>query len=37
MYSALADTTPDLSHKDQMTTSFSYVEKTGEPRERILS
>ena len=37
LYSASADTTPDVSHKDQMNTSFSYVDKTGEPRERILS
>ena len=36
IYSVLADATPDVAHKDQMTTICRYVDETGQPRERLL-
>ena len=35
MYSVSADTSPDVSHKNQMTTIYRYVDETEEPRERL--
>ena len=37
MYRVSADTTPDVSRKDQMTTICRCVDETGQPRERFLS
>ena len=37
MYSVMADTTPDVSHKDRLAIACRYVDKKGQPRERLLS
>jgi hypothetical protein len=31
MYSVMADTTPDVSHKDRLAIACRYVDKTGQP------
>ena len=37
MYSVMADTTPDVSHKDRLAIACRYVDKIGQPRERLVS
>ena len=37
MYSVMADTTPDVSHKDRLAIACCYVDKMGQPRERLVS
>ncbi|CAB3993563.1 zinc finger MYM-type 1-like [Paramuricea clavata] len=37
MYSVMADTTPDVSHKDRLAIACRYVDKMGLPRERLVS
>ena len=37
MYSVMADTTPDVSHKDRLAIACWYVDKIGQPRERLVS
>ena len=37
MYSVLADTTPDASHKDRLAIACRYVDKIGQPTERLVS
>lgn len=37
MYSVMADTTPDVSHKDRLAIACRYVNEEGEPRERLIS
>ncbi len=32
----IADTTPDVSHCDQLTVAVRYVSKEGEPKERLI-
>ena len=36
-YSVMADTTPDVSHKDRLAITCRYVDKIGQPRERLVS
>ncbi|KAF0764466.1 zinc finger MYM-type protein 1-like [Aphis craccivora] len=36
MYSVMADTTPDVSHKDQLSVCVRYVDSLGEISERLL-
>jgi len=36
MYSVLADTTPDVSHKDQLAICVRYVDSFGKISERLL-
>ena len=37
MYSVIADTTPDVSHKDRLAIACRYVDAKGQPRERLIS
>ncbi len=37
MYSVMADTTPDVSHKYRLAITCRYVDANGEPRERLIS
>lgn len=37
MYSIMADTTPDVSHKDRLAIACRYVDAEGQPRERLMS
>ena len=37
MYSVMADTTPDVSHKDRLAIACRYVDNEGQPRERLMS
>ncbi|XP_028418765.1 zinc finger MYM-type protein 1-like [Dendronephthya gigantea] len=37
MYSVMADTTPDVSHKDRLALACRYVDANGQPRERLMS
>jgi hypothetical protein len=37
MYSVMADTTPDVSHKDRLAIACRYVDAKGQPRERLMS
>ncbi|CAB4038232.1 Hypothetical predicted protein, partial [Paramuricea clavata] len=37
MYSVMADTTPDVSHKDRLAVACRYVDANGQPRERLMS
>ena len=37
MFSVMADTTPDVSHKDRLALACRYVNKSGEPTERLIS
>ncbi len=37
MYSVMADTTLDVSHKDRLAIACWYVDKMGQPRERLVS
>lgn len=37
MYSVMADTTPDVSHKDRLAVACRYVDANGQPRERLIS
>ena len=37
MYSVMADTTPDVSHKDRLAIACCYVDKIGQPRKRLVS
>ena len=37
MYSVMPDTTPDASHKDWLAIACRYVDKIGQPRERLVS
>ncbi|CAB3981323.1 zinc finger MYM-type 1-like [Paramuricea clavata] len=36
MYSVMADTTPDVSHKDWLAIACRYVDMMGQPRERLV-
>lgn len=37
MYSVMSDTTPDVSHKDQLSICVRYVDSLGEINERLLA
>ncbi len=37
MYSIMADTTPDVSHKDRLALACRYVNSSGQPTERLIS
>ncbi|KAF2889409.1 hypothetical protein ILUMI_16764 [Ignelater luminosus] len=36
IYTVMADTTPDVSHQDQLSLCIRYVDNTGKPKERLL-
>ena len=37
MFAVMADTTPDVSHKDRLALACRYVDHEGQPSERLLS
>ena len=37
MYAIMADTTPDVSHKDRLALACRYVSSSGQPTERLIS